>query len=138
MIKKIKTILAMLVVNFGFMVSMNAPLALAQSVNTTPVSCGSQGDITGTCTVDAANADSRVNTLVKNAIRIFQVIVGLISVFMVILGGLKYITSGGDSSKVGEAKNAILYAVIGLVIVGIAQIIVQFALNRTVGTDQAL
>ncbi len=54
----------------------------------------------------------------------------MISVFMLIFGGLKYITSGGESSGITGAKNTILYAIIGLVVVGLAQIIVQFVLNR--------
>lgn len=133
MIKKLKTFATMIVLQLGLVVSFNAPLALAQ--NTGDVSCGSSGQLVG-CTTSSAKvtgADDKVNALIKNAIRIFQIIVGLISVFMVIMGGLKYITSGGDSGKVGEAKNAILYAIIGLIIVGVAQVIVQFALNRSFG-----
>jgi L-lactate permease len=134
MINKLKTFAAIIVVQFGMLFSLNAPLALAQ--DTGSVSCGAVGSLTDCDSADSAvdtDADDRVNALIKNAIRIFQIIVGLISVFMIITGGLKYITSGGDSGKVGEAKNAILYAVIGLVVVGVAQIIVQFALNRTFG-----
>lgn len=139
MINKLKTIAAIIVVQFGMLFSLNAPLVLAQ--DTGSVSCGAVGSLTdcdsSTSAVDT-DADERVNALIKNAIRIFQIIVGLISVFMIITGGLKYITSGGDSSKVGEAKNAILYAVIGLVVVGVAQIIVQFALNRTFGNESQI
>ena len=49
----------------------------------------------------------------------------------VIIGGLKYITSGGDSGNVTGAKNTILYAVIGLIIVVLAQVIVRFVLVQT-------
>ena len=50
---------------------------------------------------------------------------------MIVVGGLKYITSGGDSSNVTGAKNTILYAIIGLIIVALAQLLVRFVL-RTV------
>jgi hypothetical protein len=49
---------------------------------------------------------------------------------MVMIGGVKYITSNGNSEKASSAKDTIMYAVIGLVVVAIAQIIVAFVLNR--------
>jgi hypothetical protein len=53
---------------------------------------------------------------------------------MIILGGFKYITSGGDTGNVTGAKNTILYAIVGLVIVALAQIIVRFVLDKTTST----
>ncbi len=49
---------------------------------------------------------------------------------MIIVGGLKYITSGGDSGNITSAKNTILYAIVGLIVVALAQIIVRFVLQR--------
>lgn len=90
----------------------------------------------GTClsTTDAncetQDPDTTVNELIATVINIFSLIVGVVSVIMIIIGGLKYITSGGDSGNVSGAKNTILYAVIGLVIVALAQVIVRFVLSR--------
>ena len=72
----------------------------------------------------------KVNQLITDAVNIFSAIVGIISVIMIIFGGFKYITSGGDSNNVTSAKNTIIYAVIGLVVVAMAQFIVQFVLNK--------
>jgi Type IV secretion system pilin len=72
----------------------------------------------------------KVNQLITDAVNIFSAIVGVISVIMIIFGGFKYITSGGDSNNVSAAKNTIIYAVIGLVVVAMAQFIVQFVLNK--------
>jgi hypothetical protein len=47
-----------------------------------------------------------------------------------IYGGFKYITSGGDSGNVTAAKNTIMYALIGLVVVALAQLIVRFVLGK--------
>ncbi len=55
--------------------------------------------------------------------------VGLIAVIMLIFGGIRYIISGGDQKKVTEAKNTILYAIIGLIIALLAYAIVNFVLN---------
>lgn len=56
-------------------------------------------------------------------------VVGVVSVFMLIYGGLRYVLSGGDAKKVTEAKNTILYAIIGLIIAILAFAIVRFVLN---------
>lgn len=63
-------------------------------------------------------------------------IVGVISVVMLIWGGLRYIMSGGDSKKITDAKNTILYAIIGLIIAVLAFAIVNFVLN-TISTVSA-
>lgn len=142
MVQKLKMFALSLVSTFGLITGAIAPMTLAQSVGTTSntstgaINCGTTGDLTGTGCQSTAGADDRINDTVKLAIRIFQIIVGLISVFMLISAGLKYITSGGDSSGVGTAKNMILYAVVGLVVVALAQVIVSFVLNRVNQTTQ--
>ena len=62
-------------------------------------------------------------------------IVGLISVIMLVYGGLRYILSGGDSKKVTDAKNTVLYAIIGLIISLLAFAIVNFVLNSVIGVS---
>lgn len=64
-------------------------------------------------------------------------IVGIISVIMLIWGGIRYITSGGDNKKVTDAKNTVLYAIIGLIIAILAFAIVNFVLNA-IGVDTTL
>lgn len=82
------------------------------------------------CTANGANEDS-LNGLVGKIVNIISIIVGIIAVIMIIIGGFKYITSGGDAGKVTSAKNTILYAVIGIVIVALAQFIVKFVLGQS-------
>ena len=60
--------------------------------------------------------------------------VGIISVVMLIWGGIRYITSGGDSKKVTDAKNTILYAIIGLIVAILSFAIVNFVINAVGGT----
>ena len=55
-------------------------------------------------------------------------IVGIIAVIMLIFGGIKYVISGGDAKKVTDAKNTVLYAIIGLVIAFLAYAIVNFVI----------
>lgn len=56
-------------------------------------------------------------------------IVGIVAVIMLIIGGIKYVISGGDSKKVTDAKNTILYAIIGLVVCFLAFAIVNFVIS---------
>ena len=56
-------------------------------------------------------------------------IVGIIAVIMLIIGGIRYVVSGGDSKKVTDAKNTVLYAIIGLVIAFLAFAIVNFVVS---------
>lgn len=87
------------------------------------------------CQTNAEATTSKVNTLVTQIINIFSVVVGIVAVIMIIIGGFRYITSGGDSGNVTGAKNTILYAIIGLVIVALSQFIVKFVLAKA--TQQA-
>jgi uncharacterized membrane protein len=71
------------------------------------------------------------NNLVATIINIISVVVGIVAVIMIIYAGFRYVTSGGRDDSVKGAKNTILYAIIGLVVVALAQIIVHFVLNKT-------
>ena len=70
--------------------------------------------------------DSGVFKQVTNTI---LYIVGIIAVIMLIIGGIKYVVSGGDAKKVTDAKNTVLYAIIGLVICFLAFAIVNFVIS---------
>ena len=59
--------------------------------------------------------------------------VGIISVVMLIIGGIRYVISGGDSKKVTDAKNTIMYAIIGLIIAILAYAIVNFVITAVGG-----
>ncbi len=85
----------------------------------------------GSCTAASLETSSvQLNNLVTSLISLLSWGIGVIAVFMIIVGGFKYITSGGDSTGVTAAKNTILYAIIGLIIVALAQVIVRFILSR--------
>lgn len=83
----------------------------------------------------ADTATGGFNTLLRRIINIISVIIGVIAVIMIIWGGFKYITSGGAQDKVKSAKDTLLYAIIGLIIVALAQVIVRFVLSNTPGTS---
>lgn len=55
--------------------------------------------------------------------------IGGIAILYLVIGAFKYVTSGGESSKIAKAKDTILYAVIGIVVSVSAFTIVQFVLG---------
>lgn len=79
----------------------------------------------------AETGDNSFSGLAKRIINIFSIVVGAVSVIMIIIGGFRYIISGGDSAGVTGAKNTILYAIVGLIIVLFAQVIVRFVFSTT-------
>lgn len=73
---------------------------------------------------------SKLNGTIRTGLNTFSIIIGIVAVVMIIVAGFRFITSGGDTGKVAGAKSAILYAVIGLIIVVFAQSIVWFVLQN--------
>lgn len=82
--------------------------------------------------VDEANN----NDLQGNVIAILNAVIGVLSfvcVIVIIIGGVTYMTSSGDTSKVKKAKDTILYGVIGLVVCVLAFAIVNFVISNILG-----
>lgn len=73
---------------------------------------------------------STLPQLIKRIVDIMLFLIGAISVLMVIIGGIRYVTSGGDPQQVKAAKDTVLYAVIGIVIAILAYAIVNFVVNQ--------
>ena len=81
----------------------------------------------GTCP-DDPEAGRDIQETIKQVLNIFSWIVGIASVIMIIYAGFKYVISqGGDGTA--QARNTILYAVVGLVVVALAQAIVRFVIG---------
>ena len=105
--------------------------------------CSGAGDLKISAEATTANCDTdntatdKVNGTITTVINVFSTLVGVIAVIMIIYGGMRYITSGGDSGKITLAKNTIIYALIGLVVVALAQFIVKFVLNKVTSSPAA-
>ncbi len=66
-------------------------------------------------------------------INLLSVLVGVAAVIMIILGGFKLITSGSNPQDVTAAREMILYAAVGLVVVSLAQVLVRYILVKVIG-----
>ncbi len=108
----------------GALVPMVTYADTPQSVVCTTLDSGSD------CSTPSANNGVNINNVIKAIINILSLVVGVVAVIMIIVGGFRFITSGGDSNSIASARNTILYALIGLVVVALAQFIVQFVLAK--------
>jgi hypothetical protein len=102
----------------------NIANGLQTGVNSTGTtgSCGGSGSVTG-----------GIQNVAKTITGDFSIVIGAISVIMIIYAGFRYITSGGSSEHANSARNILMYAVIGLIIAVIAQLIVHLVINAASG-----
>lgn len=92
------------------------------------IQCGSNGASSETTTPD--KAASKADSTITNIVNLLSVAGGILAVIMLIVGGLRYILSGGDSNKVTSAKNTIVYALVGVVIIAVAQVLVKTVVDK--------
>lgn len=82
------------------------------------------------CQTNGADPISGSNGIILKAANIISYLAGIAAVILIIVGGLMYVLSNGDSSKISDAKTTIIYALVGLVIVVAARSIVIFFINK--------
>lgn len=100
-------------------------------------SAGEFGGIQGGA--DSARGDDQTTELFgqtgifRTITNVLLFILGAISVIMIIIGGLRYVISGGNATAVTAAKNTILYAIVGVIVALLAYAIVNFVLGSFTG-----
>lgn len=142
MIKKIKQLLLVTITSLsllapGLLVPALSGVASADIAgNLCSGSTAASDSASGSCTTHG-DPTTGLTTLAKTVTKWFSIIVGAVSIVMIIYGGFRYITSGGSSEKVGSAKNTLIYAIIGLVIVALAQLIVNVVITQSSSTTSS-
>ena len=106
-------------------------IAYASSPASKAEVCQGIGTITGTGSCDSLTSSKKsIDNIAALVLNLLSAIVGLIAVIFIIIGGMRYVTSAGNPQTTNDAKNTILYAIIGIFIVVLAQIIVKFLLHK--------
>lgn len=67
---------------------------------------------------------------IAGIMNVVYLVLGIVAVFVIVIAGIIFMTSRGDQNNIARAKNAILYAVIGLVVVMMAFVITQFIIGQ--------
>lgn len=138
MLKKIKSFIIVAVMSLGLGSPALVPAVAFAGTNDTIQNSLCQGTNIATgggnnstdCSTNT-NTGVSLSQLATRIVNILSIIVGVVAVIMIIVGGFRYITSGGESSNVSGAKNTLIYAIVGLIIVALAQFIVHYVLNTT-------
>jgi hypothetical protein len=79
---------------------------------------------------NTTNNISGANGVIIKAANLVAIVTGVIAVFIIIVSGIKFITSSGDPNSVAGARNTLLYAVIGLIVIVLARTIVVFVIGK--------
>ena len=126
-----------LLITFGLVFSLLGVITPTTTLAFDPFNKTCEGGGTGQSSfcknVNESKGENRISGkdgLGTRALQIIVYLTGAISVIMVIVGGFKYVISGGDSAGTKSAKDTILYALIGLAVAVMCQIIVSFVLSR--------
>lgn len=128
MLRRLKLLLA----GGGLLILCLAPAlpAYAAEENVFQDACSVPGSANSeACKVSGANPITGTNGTIAKVSRTIAYIAGVAAIIIMIVAGIMYVISGGDSSKIAAAKNTFLYALIGLVVVVAAQTIIVFVLN---------
>lgn len=91
---------------------------------------GASAQGSSVCNSKKSSGTNPVITILKDVLEIISLIVGFAAVAMLIVGGFKFVTSGGDPSGIKSARETVLYALIGVVVVAFSQVVVAFVLNK--------
>lgn len=125
---------ALLFASIGLLMCAVIPAAPALAVTANDVFSGvcttAEAKKSPTCQTTTADPISGPNGIIIRIAKIVAAVGGVVAVFMMVSGGFMYVTSGGDTNKVQNAKKTILFAAIGLVVIGLAQGIIAFIISR--------
>lgn len=128
--RTLKLLIAPLLV-FGLATAVAQPSSVSAQASNSSVQAACEGVEAAGGNCDPTDAKSSFNKIISDVVNIFSLVVGAVSVVMIIIGGFRYVVSGGDSNGVQGAKNTIIYAVVGLVVVLFSQVIVRFVISGT-------
>lgn len=118
----------LLVLAIAVAFSVGAPHGWADSVSEACQGAGLSTGPDGSCT-----GGGSLDGVFKAVVNVLSAVVGVVAVIMMIVGGFRYITSGGEANAVSAAKKTVIYALVGLVVVAMAQIIVHFVIRTATG-----
>lgn len=126
---------------FTVIVSLILGLSMPMFMSMTPAAAitivpncgsGSAGGKPAVCKDLSSGAGSTnpIISVIKAAISILSYIVGVAAVIGIVASGIRMIASGGDPNAISSARSGLLYSLVGVVVVILAQIIVVFVLDK--------
>ncbi len=126
---KFTKIIILILAIFGYTALVGQPIALESNQTVHAAINPAQSAKDGIDSIVETDKNMEVDSILKRVTNTMFYLAGIITVIMVIYGGIRFATSAGDPGKAAEAKKTIAYAITGLVIVILAYAIVNFVLD---------
>jgi hypothetical protein len=93
--------------------------------------CSGGGAASSVCTTKSTGNPLTGNDgVIVKATDLIAFFAGAAAVILIIFSGIRYITSGGDAGRIGSAKNTLINAIVGLVIIVLARVIVVYVVSK--------
>ena len=123
-------LLATIMLSFQILLTPIYALASVAPSNATTSACSGiqQLDSSQSC---GSSGGSSVGSIISDVVNILSLVLGAIAIIMIIVSGIRFATSGGGSNGVSSAKNTLIYAIVGLVIAALAQVIVHWVIGTS-------
>lgn len=121
------------ITTFGLTLLIGASLIPASDVGAVNLMRGCDSDQSNSAlckSKDEGATRDDAGSMIQDVINVILMLLGIVAVIVMIVGGFRYVTSGGDESGIKQGKETILYAVIGLIIAMMAYAIVNFVVFR--------
>lgn len=126
MVNHMKRYIQTIFVAFAMMLGLTSALASAAGAINVFKGCDGKDATSEVC----KNSSESVQKPIRDIISTLLVAVGIIAVIMIIVGGLRYILSNGDASRIKSAKDTVLYSVVGLIVAILSYAIVNFVVAQ--------
>ena len=94
-----------------------------------PIVGFAQGGLKQTSNFQGTAGGSNLVLTVSTIINYLLILAGFVAAIYLVMGGIRYITSQGEEGETEKAKNTILYALIGLIVIGLSAVIVNFIVS---------
>ncbi len=111
------------------LISIIALVGIIALVPSYTVTASPASEVRSGVTAAGGGGEPTLGSRVQTVVNILLYVLGVIAVIMIVVGGIRYTTSNGDSSNIKAAKDTILYAVVGLVVAIMAYAIVNFVVT---------
>lgn len=104
--------------------------APALAVDPLDNACKGAANKAAVCEEDKQETISGRGGILYRVTQLISAIAGVAAVIAMIVGGFMYVLAGGDAAKAATARNTLIYAAVGLVVIVLAQSIISFVVNR--------
>lgn len=109
----------------GLLITISASVMVSFAINL--LSGGNLGSSGTQLEIPNSAADG---TVITSVLRLVYAVVAVVSVIYIVIGSIKFATSTGDPGKAANARNTIIYAIVGLLVVLTAQMITNVLLEQ--------